>query len=47
MAHELMAHQVISSIRAQLPIPQWLVPLELVKRFLVGNPSAIARESWS
>lgn len=25
---------VISSIRAQLPIPQWLVPLELVKRFL-------------
>lgn len=25
---------VLSCIRAQLPIPQWLVPLELVKRFL-------------
>jgi len=25
---------VISAIRAQLPVPQWLVPLELVKRFL-------------
>lgn len=26
---------MISAIRAQLPVPQWLVPLELVKRFLV------------
>ena len=31
--------QVLSCIRAQLPIPQWLVPLELVKRFLARGPN--------
>ena len=32
--------QVLSCIRAQLPIPQWLVPVELVKRFLAGPGDA-------
>lgn len=34
------AVEVISAMRAQLPVPQWLVPLELVKRFLVRSPSS-------
>ena len=28
--------EAISSLRAQLPVPQWLISIELVKRFLAG-----------
>lgn len=40
------AVKVISAIRAQLPVPQWLVPLELVKRFLVRSPSTVLMVGW-
>ena len=29
--------EAISSMRVQLPVPQWLISIELVKRFLAGR----------